>query len=66
MENFGNSAGSRGKFGYQWVKYSIVRMTEFAHIKAIKFVKLHNKCALVREGPGYPETILLWACPFWH
>ena len=37
-------------------QYSIVRMAELAHIKTKKFVKLHNKRALVREGPGYPRN----------
>jgi len=31
-------------------------MAELAHIKTKRFVKLRNKCALVREGPGYPRN----------
>ena len=31
-------------------------MAELAHIKTKKFVKLFNKRALVREGPGYPRN----------
>jgi len=37
-------------------QYSVVRMAELAHIKTKKFVKLRNKHALVREGPGYPRN----------
>jgi len=38
------------------LQYSVVRTAELAHIKTKKFVKLCNKCALVREGPGYPTN----------
>ena len=31
-------------------------MAKLAHIKTKKFVKLLNKCALVREGPSYPRN----------
>ena len=31
-------------------------MAKLAHIKTKKFVKLCNKRALVREGPGYPRN----------
>ena len=37
-------------------QYSVVRMAELTHIKTKKFVKLCNKRALVREGPGYPRN----------
>ena len=31
-------------------------MAEPTHIKTKMFVKLHNKCTLVQEGPGYPRS----------
>ena len=31
-------------------------MAELPHIKTKKFVKLRNKRALIREGPGYPRN----------
>ena len=38
------------------LQYSVVRTAELAHINTKMFVKLRNKCALVREGPGYPRN----------
>ena len=35
------------------LQYFIVKTAELSHIKTKKFIKLCNKCALVREGPGY-------------
>ena len=38
------------------LQYSVVRKAELAHIKIKKFVKLCNKCALVREASSYPRN----------
>ena len=38
------------------LQYSIVRTAELTHIKTKKIVKLHNKYALVQEGPSYPRN----------